>query len=362
MTLVAVLILAVVSGWVILSLIQTQTASAKEKTQVDLCKISNEIGAGIQEKTAGYFPGLRVCSTIDKTTKERQVPTKKYSQNKEGAEAEVREMIKNCWYMYFDGSRPNVFLELPQAESCYICYIFEIERGVEGFTIDSIRNSMDAPYFAVDRSDKCAPNGGFYNPPFGEEEGWREVQSSKALAEEEKCYVRPGGILNECENKGGFCLPNKEDLQKPSEYTKAYDKWNCPGKSRCYVKDGDYFTYTKYITEFGAMGGDVYFLPTGDKDVDPFEASYGKEEVYAITFVSPSKQNCDGFFCKFNPAQSYSGSFSPGKKIAGLVPGGKNSLRLLQEKINPWDKDVPNLLLVSSFEHARDLGCDYDLR
>ena len=155
------IILLLLSGGLLLAIIKNQASKVDEKLQVDLCRISNEINFGIiKEKTSGIISGPQICSTIDKTEGKMQVPAKKYPQNNKGAEAEIRDMIKNCWHMWLDGSQKNTFEKYPFSEGCFTCYTFKVSKDASGVTFKSLSDSMSEPYFAKDSSNHCA-GGGF---------------------------------------------------------------------------------------------------------------------------------------------------------------------------------------------------------
>lgn len=279
------IIVLLLSAGIIIWVIKNSAGKADEKLQVDLCRISNEIKLGVEERTPAWNPVStpRICSTIDKYSKEKlQVPTGGYEQNKEGAEEEIRDMIKNCWYMWLEGSEKNMFEKMPLGQGCYVCYIFQIEDEIEDdVTFNSISASMSKPYFARDVSDKCAPIGGFYDNKIPTDcgTGWEEIPSKKAVSEGKKCFVKEGGIMNECENKGGCCFETATE-----GYIEKYTKWSCP-EGECYIKEDNIYSYTDYITRYTPRGGDVYFLPKQD-------VNYASQEKYAISFVSPSEQLC----------------------------------------------------------------------
>ena len=108
------IILTLLAGFVILVVLRDTASAAEEGTQVKMCRVSNEINYGyIEEKTSGLVSGPQICTTIDKTKKKSQVPTKSYPQTKEGAESEIREMIKNCWYMWLEGGYNDMFHKMP---------------------------------------------------------------------------------------------------------------------------------------------------------------------------------------------------------------------------------------------------------
>ena len=279
------IILLLLSGGLLLAIIKNQASKVDEKLQVDLCRISNEINFGIiKEKTSGIISGPQICSTIDKTEGKMQVPAKKYPQNNQGAEAEIRDMMKNCWHMWLDGSQKNTFEKYPFSEGCFTCYTFKVSKDASGVTFKSLSDSMSEPYFAADKSDQCAPYGGYWRTACNKEE--KEFSSKKTPpGANYKCCVND--IRNECENKGGKC----SDLGSPSGFPKIYPKWQCPGRSEtCYVKDDAVYSFIRYIREYGSRGGDILFMPPGGQEAT--DMNFVPGERYAISFVSPNQQFC----------------------------------------------------------------------
>ncbi|MBI2651357.1 hypothetical protein HYX01_02720, partial [Candidatus Woesearchaeota archaeon] len=306
------IILLLVSGGVILAAIKKSASKVDEKLQVTLCRQSNEIKFWVEEKTKGVISGQEICNTINKHSVEKTlVPTQDYKQDKEGAESEIRDMIKNCWYMWLEGSETNTFRKYPFSKGCFTCYTFKIKDDAKGITYKTLEASMEESYFAEDRSDKCAPGGGGIWKDRCEKNE-KTVQTKKTPESPNKvCCVKD--ILNECENKGGKC----SSTGKPEGYS-LYNEWSCPlKKESCYVKESNVYSYTKYIREFGSKGGDMVFISPNDKQTG--DISYVPGEIYAISFVSPSEQ-----FCATEEGKDLKESIICGAKIGGyvLVIGG----------------------------------------
>jgi hypothetical protein len=280
---IIMIFLLLLSAAVILWVVKSSATKASEKTQIDICRVTNEIRVGTEEHSQIFLwisiHSPRICNTIYNL----EVPTEKYSQDIEGAKAEIGDMLKNCWYMWLEGSRKEVFPDnwvwWGGQEGCQVCYVFKVkDKVLEGETLGwgSLENALhNRIYFAADSSDQCSPNiGGFMIPsiPSGnsceesfvdhtgkdkwrESREWKEVPSKKALAEDAKCCISKEP-QNECENKGGMC--SESGIIDP--YTKIYYKWYCPkAKQRCYVKEGDIYTYFKYLTQYGARGGRIEY-------------------------------------------------------------------------------------------------------
>jgi hypothetical protein len=375
---IVILLLSVV---VIVWVIKSSASKADEKAQVELCRGSNEIKIGIDRRTGtatdillGSAP--RICSTISKIKKKSQVPIKMYPQNKEGAEAEIREMVKNCWYMWLEGSEPNMFSQT-FGSGCFACYVFKIKDDIGSFEFESLADSMTEPFFAEDASDKCAPVGGFFINKakscekdyhilggVGTDE-WKEIPSGKDASETRKCCISKNAA-NECENKGGMCSE-----EGPSgDYKKIYYKWYCPkAKQRCYVKEEHMFSYLKYITEYGANGGAIYFAYYGEEEQDASAIHYHPAQEYVITFFSFGKEECDnsgGFFgfvqkgiCKavkwvgFDPSRSLVAEF------ISLVPGTGTEMSLRYgDTLDPFlGPSKPNFMVISKSDGSLQSAC-----
>ena len=392
---IVILLLSVV---VIVWVIKSSASKADEKTQVELCRVSNEINIGMKERTMISTP--RFCNTIDKTRGKSKVPSKLYPQDKKGAEAEIREMIKNCWYIWLEGSEPNMFQNLPGDEDCFVCYKFRIKDKVDDVEFMSLAESMTEPFFAEDASDKCSPVGGFLIPCdeacVGEEapaacsdkcnakfgavtscedihirqdnsDEWKDIPSEKATAKggNVKCCISKNAA-NECENKGGMCSE-----EGPSgDYKKIYYKWYCPkAKQRCYVKEEHMFSYLKYITEYGANGGAIYFAYYGEEEQDASAIHYHPAQEYVITFFSFGKEECDnsgGFFgfvqkgiCKAVKWVGFDPSRSLVAKFISLIPGTGTEMSLeYGNALDPFlGPSKPNFMVISKSDGSLQSAC-----
>ncbi|MFH0867800.1 MAG: hypothetical protein V1831_00650, partial [Candidatus Woesearchaeota archaeon] len=283
---IAIVIAILIFG--VISFVVKNTAHAAEaKTQTETCRLSNAIKAGIEEKSEGWAPGIRLCSTIDKTEGESQVPTKWYEgkykdDNNEAAAAEIRDMITNCWYMWLEGSKPNMFNQYSNVETCFVCYMFKTRAEVEKVDYDKLKESMNEPYRPADNGGWCTPNGGFLiegsnecpNKINGIDGGWKKASLNK---NGDVCCVREK-VTDECLNKGGKCGKGPEE-----GFSTKYLEWSCPSGEICYVDPDKMESYAQYIAK---NDGDLYFI--SPETVKGYEA--GQE--YAISFVSPSMQ-CD---------------------------------------------------------------------
>jgi hypothetical protein len=369
-------IILLFSGGLLLAAIKEQSSKIDESVQVSICRISNEINFGIKEKTSDFVSGQQICNTIDKTKKKTQVPTSKYPQTNQGAELEIREMIKNCWHMWLDGSEGNVFRKYPifGQEGCHVCYTFKIKEKIDGVTFSSLSNSMAEPFFVEDKTDKCAPGGGGLWKDQCEEE---EITANTRGKSPSKCCAK--GVRNECENKGGKCSVN------PIVEKSLYNGWKCPKRGEnCYVEKNDLYSYTRYIREFGKKGGDILFAAEeGATDV-----KFNPGEVFAVSFVSPNKEICTELGCIAAMGTygivSAAGTVVLAKfaTVAGVITFvGKSALsligikglsllvgyetglldslfRLSIDKItSPFTIEIPNFIMVSTQQQAQEFGC-----
>jgi len=385
------IILLLFTAFVIFSVIRYSAGKVDEKLQVDTCRISNEIKFGLEKATGGVLSSYELCNTIEKHKKRKSIiPTSKYKQDNEGAEAEIREMIKNCWHMWLDGSEPNMFKEYPIIgnDGCHTCYVFKIkDKDTEGVTFSSIQESLQETFFAKPTSDECDPAGGILRAKCLSDE-----KSSSSFNEEgsvNKCCIKKDS-RNVCENSGGKCLESGA-----GEYSSLYAKWSCPErKENCYIEKDDRYSYIRYIREYGSLGGDIFFIPP--EEGDALDINYNTKEVYAISFVSPKKVFCGNTNdaldnCLVSLGNNWhipalgigliAAQFIPGviqaegailQKGGGALIGSSAGLGLgaygiykldtiglgLVDLSTKWlTTEFPNFLMVSSFKDAKSFGC-----
>ncbi len=299
------IILLLVAAGIILWVVISSASKAEEKTQIELCRTSNVIRVGTEaEYLSGWVDSPlhspRVCGTIYKTKKELQLPTKKYKERYEGegprfsmsdkklaTVAEIADMVKNCWYMWLEGSDERVFPDRLRdwgRKGCHVCYMFKF-KGSSGISVTDLRNVMhNLPYFAEDSSDKCAPGGGgIFMLRWGRTtcpSGWEEVKESKvADMAGTKCCVVKDCDECECINKGGSCSSGST-----KDFPFRYDKWSCPEEAqKCYVREEYYYSYLRYIEKYGDRGGGIQYI---DIDDIVLRGTINALEVNAISFYS----------------------------------------------------------------------------
>src|SRR3989338_7377870 len=138
--------------------VKISEAVVDEKAIVDGCTATNNIRIGVEHATKDFVSTVRFCPTIDKTQGTAMVPSSNnfYTQDKEGAKEEIRDMIKNCWKMWVEGQEPDTFKEFPNVETCQVCYMFRIKDGL-GVTLKDMAGTMDEPYLVLPSGDNCDP-------------------------------------------------------------------------------------------------------------------------------------------------------------------------------------------------------------
>lgn len=296
---IVAIVIILLSGYALVEAVSHTASKIDEKLPIKLCRTLNEIKFGLREKTSDLLgSGESICYTIAKHKDEKTfVPKSEYKQDKEGAELEIREMIKNCWYMWLDGSQEDTFKGYPFSEPCFACYTFKIKEKAKGVTYTSLKKSMEDPLYAKDASDQCSLKGGYWRSnkcDLDEEETEPSnkffTSSSNLQNTNFKCCIKIG---NECENRGGRCS-SQGSLSAYSGQYGLYDKWKCPkagiSKQNCYVNKDNVYSYTNYIKSFGSRGGDIFFVPAGNEQA--MDINYVPGEIYAISFVSPRKPIC----------------------------------------------------------------------
>ena len=360
LSVIIAIVILIISAWAIIQVIHSTSKKADEKVQIDLCRGSNEVKVGSEHWTFDGISTPRFCNTIDKTSGKSLVPTKTYSQDIEGAKTEVRDMLKNCWYMWLDGSEPNIFRLFPEKQSCRICYKFKIkdgikDTGVEGIKLASLLEKMNDPYYASISTSNCyPPNGGEWKTAC--DAGEQNIKPREG--KNEFCCLKD--LLHECENKGGQC---SETPNPP--FDNEYSKWACPSGQKCYVKGENMITYLLYVMEGSKNAGELLIDDDAiDVNTPPIgDTAFTKDRKYAISFISPSKQ-CTNSGCNavWFVERSIAGSFLDGIELIGSHSPGplKRIFRNFVEVANPLQKYPPNKLLISTYDKAVQRGCKED--
>ncbi len=377
MKVVLLLLAAGVLAWVL----WPTGAKAAEKSQVELCRGSNSFRVGTEHMTSDYVAPPRFCNAIDKTSGKEMVPTKNYPQKEVGAAREVRDMIKDCWYMWLEGAEPNILRSLPGDKGCRICYAFKIKDKIS-FDAEKVVEALNEPYFASDTSDRCdVPNGGFLRDSKQSCTGGKQpIEQDESSDIEEYIKTVGGGqccrktIMNECYNKGGKCYKEKK-----APYEFEYTKWACPkSELKCFVKPDNVVTYIEYIVEGNAIEG----KPAGEFIAEATSQNldyYPPDVKYAISFMSPARERCGGFwgclkknYFDMGPSGKVINLFSSKESFAtrGLVflfgpftevvlpkfgTFGRHSLEDIA--VNNDGKFGASAIILSTYETAQKMGC-----
>lgn len=279
-TIIEILLVVVATGLIIGTFVAASNR-AEEKTSENLCRGFNALrfGTKVEEGPVSFNIVPRACKVINK---KEAVPSKDYKYYidgpVEGAKAEIRNMMARCWWMWLEGNQQNIFDKgWYQKNGCFICYTFSLEDT--SFDYQQFAVSLEAPYYAMDSSDRCAPGGqgGKCMPSCSKTlyEFSKEVASTRC-GPNQKCCVA-ADAKDECVNKGGKCSIS------PSEpYTELFNQWQC-ASGKCYVQKDKMASYLDYIQGTKGVGGGAgKVLFAGDGKFEP-----GSK--YAITFVSPGK-------------------------------------------------------------------------
>ena len=278
------IILVIIATGLIIGIFNYAASRSDEKTAEILCRGFNALRFGTQKETAvGTFNfAPRACKTIDKN----DVPSNDYKANAndlgEGAKAEIRDLMAKCWSMWLEGRQKNMFGVnwYNLQNGCFVCYTFSIDKNLKGeVKYDDFAASLNAPYYAVDGSDKCAPRdqGGKCMPSCDKSLGFSKEATSNKCPTDQKCCISEDS-RDECKNKGGQCLDGNS-----IEFSESYPRWQCKTGS-CYLKKDKMASYLDYIQGTKITGGGSGAVIFGE---DGGRFSPGSK--YAITFISPGK-------------------------------------------------------------------------
>lgn len=273
----AEILLIIIATSLIITVFTVASSRADEKTSENLCRGFNALrfGSEIQTPVGNINIAPRACKTINK---EEDAPSKDYINHingqKAGAMAEVRDLMARCWWMWLEGNQQNMFQSkwYNLQNGCFICYTFSIDKNAGGISYQEFANSLNAPYYAVDSSDRCAPagQGGKCMASCNKNSDFLKEVASTRCKQGLKCCVD----ADECENKGGSCEPRQKHV--------SYDKWQCKSGS-CYIKEEYMASYLDYIQGTKGVSGGAGRVLFGDNE------GFKSGLKYAITFVSPGK-------------------------------------------------------------------------
>lgn len=310
----AEIILILLAAGLIIYIFNYAAGRAAEKTSEKLCRGFNALrfATKIDKGPLTINAVPRACKTIDK----KDLPGNDYKDYVgglgEGAKAELRDMMANCWYMWLEGKQPNIFDTSTTSlqNKCFVCYTFSLQNGVS-ITVPEFISSLDYPYQAIDSSSRCAPadQGGYcmnpcsspfsraisstacanpYKPERSGDYGGagasgtygkpdNNVKKSTDLTSGLKCCIADDR-KDECINKGGSCSPT------PIDKYHLYNKWAC-SKGNCYVQDENFVSYLDYVQGTNGAKGGAGFIVYEDKIKNDNGLLSGKK--YAVTLISP---------------------------------------------------------------------------
>lgn len=290
LTYLAEIILVLLAAGLIIYVFTYAAGRAGEKTSENLCRGLNAIrfGTKIDKGPVTLNLAPRACKTLDK----KDLPGKDYRDYpgglKEGAKAELRDMIAKCWYMWLEGRQPNMFDTTTTAfqNKCFVCYTFSLQDGTS-ITVPELVASLDSPYEAIDISEKCnaGNQGGFCRASCDKSSSTPRTVPSSKCKENERCCIAEDA-RDECINKGGVCRP------APLENYKPYTKWTCK-TGACYVQNENFITYRDYVQGTNRATGGAGFIAYDNKLKDSGFAN----KKYGVTIVSPGNTpSWDTFF------------------------------------------------------------------
>lgn len=304
------IVLLLAATALIITVFTIAAGRADDKTAENLCRGFNSIRYATQfgEGKLSVTLAPNACKTIDK----KNVPSEDYKNSadsaKDSAQKEVKDLMARCWWMWLEGNQKNMFTKswYNLQNGCFICYTFSTDKDVGYMSYDDFSASLNKPYYAVDRTDRCAPMGqggkcmDSCTAPFTTEVTSSKCNPQESLAVEignklinsgsttdpsSKAEEKTGtGVPvrkcctaeNECENRGGKCLSEPTQV-----YSVPYTGWACK-QGHCYLEPDKMASYLDYIQGTRGAGGGagkVLFI-NGETGIKP-----GVK--YAVTFVSP---------------------------------------------------------------------------
>ena len=277
-TLIGIILL--VAGFIlVIGLIENLFSRAEGPAAEELCRTTNVFYAkGDPAKDIPLSLDIRLSPNACKSANIPDVPTRTYSQDTNGAMKNVAELMSRCWWMFLEGSDPELlgkrgFFGSDKKAKCIVCYQFTLQNGM-GFPSDNLPKFLsDTPYYVQDSSDKCSTSGGFCRSSCDDPNGiFTTSQASAKCAQKAKgstCCI----ATNECENKGGRCLDAGN-----TDFPQQYDLWACLEGKKCFVKRENFFTYVDYIQR--TQGAGYIFMDSG---IEQFSSG---NQGYSIAYVS----------------------------------------------------------------------------
>ena len=369
------ILLLLVATTLIITIFTIAAGRADDKTSENLCRGFNAIRYATQigEGKLSITAAPNACKTIDK----KDVPSKDYKNNadstKDGAQKEIRDLMARCWWMWLEGNQKNMFDKsfYNWQNGCFICYTFSTGKDVGYMKYEDLSTSLNQPYYAVDKTDRCAPLGqGGKCMDSCTEPFTTEVPSSKCNPQESLAVEMGNKLINpdsttgsnsktdgktstgvqirkccaaenECENRGGRCLPKPDQV-----YSVPYTGWACK-QGHCYLEPDRMASYLDYIQGTrGAGGGAGKVLFLNEGGINP-------RTKYAITFVSPGDSSWNwNFVVKAGTAAGAIGAgiLLQAVPVIGTVGGLTMAAVASYELISAGDPTDYNYIFVSSYD------------
>jgi len=373
------ILLLLVATTLIITIFTIAAGRADDKTSENLCRGFNAIRYATQigEGKLSITAAPNACKTIDK----KDVPSKDYKNNadstKDGAQKEIRDLMARCWWMWLEGNQKNMFDKsfYNWQNGCFICYTFSTGKDVGYMKYEDLSTSLNQPYYAVDKTDRCAPLGqGGKCMDSCTEPFTTEVPSSKCNPQESLAVEMGNKLINpdsttgsnsktdgktstgvqirkccaaenECENRGGRCLPKPDQV-----YSVPYTGWACK-QGHCYLEPDRMASYLDYIQGTrGAGGGAGKVLFLNEGGINP-------RTKYAITFVSPGDSSWNwNFVVKAGTAAGAIGAgiLLQAVPVIGTVGGLTMAAVASYELISAGNPSEYNYIFVSSYDSVKN--------
>ncbi len=260
------ILLVIVSFMIILGAIQMFASRADVDSGLSICRGS--LALSEHSAIGGEFDALG--TSIDFSTKlspllcktyDLQFPEKKFEKEfgktKDAVLKNIAERIVDCFWQFGEGKvDSNVFgkqfFDFTTKNNCFNCFTFTIDEMKDAEYIDTndLFSFMSKTPYTASADDR----------PFCEgDEGENP----------EDCIDKN---QPECKRKGGICA---EDYLI-GQYSK-FEKWSCPKKETCFVKNENLLTYMEYIYFSGGQG----MISINDG-----LTTFTQDETYTIAFVS----------------------------------------------------------------------------
>lgn len=135
---------------------------AEAQAEVGSCRTTNQYVVTSEVSELGHTFTFRTPVTCKTIVLDSKVPTKnykgKYENDVKAAEAEIGDLIKNCWYMWLEGTSAKVFP--PEGwfggegrNGCFICYEFDVDYNFNTWELEksmqlrAMKDENDGTYY-----------------------------------------------------------------------------------------------------------------------------------------------------------------------------------------------------------------------